>query len=313
MIPPTSSQAFACPCAALGFPPPLPPLASNAFLTHSSALSPSSTIPSGTTVKHSTFPPLSSSSSDTPMKAISGARLLTASTTLLAAFPSAPMSTLVTRTRWPWVRASRICSPTALRARSTRMASRAFLAAAAFFCRASMRPRRSALRGAEISRASMSLRRDTARASRSVSEPAKDSASPTRVSRAVPSSMALRAEAPVTAVIRRTPLATAVSSRRTNASASAVLARWVPPQNSTEASSPTVTTRTGSGYTSPKTARTPGISVASFRGMTREVTGSPSSMISRTRDSTPFSCLGFMAFLWEKSKRSLSALQRDPR
>ena len=74
------------------------------------------------------------------------------------------------------------------------------------------------------------------------------------------------ASRPVTAVTRRTPLATTSWLTILKKPAWPVWLRCVPPQNSTESSSvassglsaPISSTRTGSGYFSPKTARTPG-------------------------------------------------------
>ena len=98
---------------------------------------------------------------------------------------------------------------------------------------------------------------------------------PHAATRAATSAAVAKAEAApplVAPVMRRTPLAMPSSDSSTNSPASPVLARWVPPQNSIEyvfhssaageASNssilgPTLTTRTGSGYTSPKTARKP--------------------------------------------------------
>mmetsp|Transcript_11522 Transcript_11522/g.19745 ORF Transcript_11522/g.19745 Transcript_11522/m.19745 type:complete len:217 (+) Transcript_11522:31-681(+) len=81
---------------------------------------------------------------------------------------------------------------------------------------------------------------------------------------------AASAASDVNARMRRTPLATAVSSTRANARASEVLVKCVPPQNSmlyalqalfsgsdtkSDTGCPMLITRTGSGYTSPNTAR----------------------------------------------------------
>mmetsp|Transcript_27215 Transcript_27215/g.43670 ORF Transcript_27215/g.43670 Transcript_27215/m.43670 type:complete len:236 (+) Transcript_27215:282-989(+) len=98
-----------------------------------------------------------------------------------------------------------------------------------------------------------------------------------------PVSLAFVAASPVMPTTRRTPFATAVSSTSANSDNTSVFETWVPPQNSIEYSfhfsllgsanssstvGPIETTRTGSGYLSPKTARKLLISFALSRGTT---------------------------------------------
>ncbi len=91
----------------------------------------------------------------------------------------------------------------------------------------------------------------------------------------------LTASRPVTAVTRRTPLATPSWLTILKKPAWPVCVRCVPPQNSTDVSAvaasglsaPISSTRTGSGYFSPNTARTPGTFFASASGIVTGVTG----------------------------------------
>mmetsp|Transcript_668 Transcript_668/g.1522 ORF Transcript_668/g.1522 Transcript_668/m.1522 type:complete len:316 (+) Transcript_668:171-1118(+) len=315
MTAPISSHCGTCPCALPGFPPPLPPTESNTSFSHSFAINPFSSLSaSGTTAKQSTFPPLPGSSSDTPMNAISGASFCTALMTFCDALESAPMSRSRTNALLPSARARSTSTATPFRHLSTLPAKSRFLASMPFFWMDSMRARSSDLRAAESSAASRSLRRAPACLSRSgVSSALMDSRVVVLPSNSIPSSMAFLAASLVSAVILLTPLATAVSSVRTKASASAVFDTCVPPQNSTEVSSPMVTTRTGSGYTSPNTARTPGIFLASSSGTTRAETGRAPSTTSRTYASTSLNCAAVTAFLCPKSNRSFSSLAWLPR
>ena len=91
--------------------------------------------------------------------------------------------------------------------------------------------------------------------------------------------------------------------------------RCVPPQNSIAlawsvlfevSSEPIEITRTGSGYFSPKTARTPEIFCASASGMTVAVTGSSARIRSLQSLSISESWSAVTAWLCEKSNLSLS-------
>mmetsp|Transcript_118299 Transcript_118299/g.346555 ORF Transcript_118299/g.346555 Transcript_118299/m.346555 type:complete len:232 (-) Transcript_118299:1854-2549(-) len=154
------------------------------------------------------------------------------------------------------------------------------------------------------------------------------SSSATILSKRSPSCLAFWAAAPVAATIRLTPLAMAFSSRIANVPASAVFVMWVPPQNSTDwdrhssfegdssksptDAAPTVTTRTGSGYTSPATARTPVMLIAVSSGTAVVVTGVPDATTPCTKSSTRLS-FAMLTLSALKSKRRLSAVTREPR
>lgn len=173
-------------------------------------------------------------------------------------------------------------------------------------------------------------------------------ASSSRRSNSAASVMASRASIPVTAIIRRMPLAIPDSSVITNSLISPVFATClkgailsaskgireqktthVPPQNSTlvsihfgssRARSSSlylrVTTRTGSGYVSPNTARRPGILRAAGRVRSCPYTGT-SSLI-HWRQISSMRCISLPApshltgDLYEKSKRSLVGATSDP-
>mmetsp|Transcript_19335 Transcript_19335/g.30352 ORF Transcript_19335/g.30352 Transcript_19335/m.30352 type:complete len:221 (+) Transcript_19335:960-1622(+) len=219
------------------------------------------------------------------------------------------MSRFSTSDFFPSARACSTSALTTLRHLSTRPARSRFFASMPFFWTASIRARSSDLSAADSSAASRSFRTAPARLSRSgVASASMDSRTAVLPSNFSPSATAFLAASRVNAVILRMPLATAVSSVSTNASASAVFETCVPPQNSTDESSPTLTTRTGSGYTSPNKARTPGRALASSSGMTSAVTGRDRSMTSLTYASASFSWAAVMAFLWLKSNRSFSSL-----
>mmetsp|Transcript_9220 Transcript_9220/g.25922 ORF Transcript_9220/g.25922 Transcript_9220/m.25922 type:complete len:244 (-) Transcript_9220:1727-2458(-) len=242
-----SEHSAAWPCALTGLPPPRPPHTARVARTQSSALKPSAATASGTTANAMSLPPLPTSSSLRPRNAMSGAIFFAAFITFWDAFESAAMSTFKTRTFLLSATASSICSLTTFRILSTLAASALFLASTAFFWTPSILTRSSALTTAEVKASSSSLRRPPACLSRSGVSKLSSSRAPTLAAYFSPSSMASFAAALVTALILRIPLATAVSSTRANASASAVLETWVPPQNSIEVSPPTDTTRTGSG------------------------------------------------------------------
>mmetsp|Transcript_8414 Transcript_8414/g.37928 ORF Transcript_8414/g.37928 Transcript_8414/m.37928 type:complete len:241 (-) Transcript_8414:1905-2627(-) len=136
------------------------------------------------------------------------------------------------------------------------------------------------------------------------------------------------AAAPLVApTIRRTPFAMPSSERRTKSVASEVFARCVPPQNSMEypfqssasgvasrssMDGPTETTRTGSGYTSPKTARSPEMAFALSSATSRVCTESAALTWSRTSASTFLISSADIALECEKSNRSFSSSTSEP-
>mmetsp|Transcript_36931 Transcript_36931/g.91247 ORF Transcript_36931/g.91247 Transcript_36931/m.91247 type:complete len:301 (+) Transcript_36931:740-1642(+) len=149
----------------------------------------------------------------------------------------------------------------------------------------------------------------------------------TRAATSAAVASAARAAPLVAPTMRRMPFATPSSDISTNSSASAVLPRWVPPQNSMEnpfqsslpgdASrssilAPTLTTRTGSGYTSPNTARSPLMALAFARGTSRVSTASLRAICVRTMASAALTSSMLIALLCEKSKRSFSSSTRLP-
>mmetsp|Transcript_14775 Transcript_14775/g.33778 ORF Transcript_14775/g.33778 Transcript_14775/m.33778 type:complete len:252 (-) Transcript_14775:68-823(-) len=144
---------------------------------------------------------------------------------------------------------------------------------------------------------------------------------------AAPAATASAASWPVTPTTRRTPLATALSSTRAKPPRLSVLGTCEPPQSSIEnpshrASSgaarssgtvgPMDTTRTGSGYRSPKTARKLLMARALSRGTVWMSTGSCAPTDSRTSSSTRAHSDGVIACEWEKSKRALLSSTREP-
>ena len=104
---------------------------------------------------------------------------------------------------------------------------------------------------------------------------------------------------------------------------------WVPPQNSVEYCShspvvgasiiwltpgpPMASTRTGSGYCSPKTARSPLIFCASSSADTCVCTSSFAAICALTCSCVALSSSGVSGLLYAKSKRSLSASHSEPR
>mmetsp|Transcript_57753 Transcript_57753/g.137442 ORF Transcript_57753/g.137442 Transcript_57753/m.137442 type:complete len:201 (+) Transcript_57753:536-1138(+) len=151
----------------------------------------------------------------------------------------------------------------------------------------------------------------------------------TSISSAAP--WASRAACLVTHTRRRMPLAVPSSPITAKSIASRVLSMWVPPQNSTESWShsslsgvarscstvcftgPTETTRTGSGYTSPKTARSDLICFASASGTSLRWESNSPLITSRTSLCTLSTSSTVMGLLYEKSKRSLSGPTIEPR
>ena len=111
-------------------------------------------------------------------------------------------------------------------------------------------------------------------------------------------SMAL---APVTASIRRTPAATALSDTILNRPMVPVLRVWVPPQSSTE--SPNRTTRTTSPYFSPNRAMAPILRASSMVASRFSMSGKSERMSWFTRISTARSSSSVIFWKWEKSKR----------
>src|SRR5207244_1992765 len=118
------------------------------------------------------------------------------------------------------------------------------------------------------------------------------------------------AAAPATASMRRTPEATAPSSATLKNPIWPVASRCVPPQSSVE-NSPIFTTRTRSPYFSPKSAMAPAAS-ASFRSISRWVTGVLACTCSLTSSSTCSISRSLTAPPWEKSKRRWSGATSEP-
>ena len=137
--------------------------------------------------------------------------------------------------------------------------------------------------------------------SASIASPSSDATASMRRLSSTAESFAARAAAPVNPKHRRTPADEAPSESSTKDPASAVVCKCVPPQNSVDNSfhrgslgaassasivDPTHTTRTGSGYCSPKTARTPLIARAFARSTVAICTGSLREIASFTMFST---------------------------
>mmetsp|Transcript_19490 Transcript_19490/g.31351 ORF Transcript_19490/g.31351 Transcript_19490/m.31351 type:complete len:222 (+) Transcript_19490:102-767(+) len=218
-----SGHEGACPCAFPGLPPPRPSQTSSDAFTHSSAFRPDSTSDSGTNANAISFPPLPGSSSLSPINAISGAIFFTALITCCDALESAPISTFRTSARIFSESAASTSALTSFRTTLTRLAIAAFLASFAFFCTPSILLRSSAFTVADMKAASMSFRMAPAFLSSPSVSALRLSKSATISSNLLPSARACLALSLVTAVMRRIPLATAVSSTNTIASASAVL------------------------------------------------------------------------------------------
>mmetsp|Transcript_52524 Transcript_52524/g.114562 ORF Transcript_52524/g.114562 Transcript_52524/m.114562 type:complete len:292 (-) Transcript_52524:1198-2073(-) len=144
-----------------------------------------------------------------------------------------------------------------------------------------------------------------------------------------PSANAASAFACVTPTTRRTPRPSPSSLSSANRPISRVLATCVPPQNSMAylphsavlgASSicatpgpPTATTRTGSGYCSPKTARRPSISLAASNGDTCVCTSSAASICALTAVCASASSASLSGLPYAKSNRSLASSTSEPR
>mmetsp|Transcript_8681 Transcript_8681/g.27685 ORF Transcript_8681/g.27685 Transcript_8681/m.27685 type:complete len:262 (+) Transcript_8681:268-1053(+) len=139
---------------------------------------------------------------------------------------------------------------------------------------------------------------------------------------------AWRARSPVRQTTRRMPCASAPSETVANALACEVLRMCVPPQNSIEyllpqscvgsaskcsTGRPIDTTRTGSGYFSPKTAVSPLISRARSSGTSAQWTCSRAAMTAAHLRSTSASCSGVTGPSLEKSKRATPASTLEPR
>ena len=140
--------------------------------------------------------------------------------------------------------------------------------------------------------------------------------------------MAAIAATPATAVMRRTPVLSAPSLIMANERASWLDGKCVPPQNSTLAPrhftfvgsarscaivAPIETTRTGSGYFSPNTARTPAIFLACSSGAFAASTTLLLLMCAITNFSTPAISSLVIARVNEKSKRRRSSATKLPR
>ena len=131
----------------------------------------------------------------------------------------------------------------------------------------------------------------------------------------------------VAAVMRRIPFAVPTSSMMAKSSASAVLFKCVPPQNSIDRfahasldgldnkssmAGPTETTLTGSGYTSPNTARKPLIFCASVNATSLVWTDKFSLICELTMSCASWICFAVTGLLWEKSKRNFSSSTTEP-
>mmetsp|Transcript_44317 Transcript_44317/g.108313 ORF Transcript_44317/g.108313 Transcript_44317/m.108313 type:complete len:264 (-) Transcript_44317:366-1157(-) len=253
----------------------------------------------GTEVRTTPLPP----SEEMTIRGVVGHCLLRPCTTLLSTLPSVPMSSSSTTPLVPSLtKASTLALPVSI-ASLTNWLSRAFFSAMYFLTKASRRTLSPALRPLEISAASTSLRSSVSTPSSSAA--GSFSVATKRVSSFSASLIVLRAASPVKAVILRTPLATASSCTSVNALASSVLPTCVPPHSSRLAPAhaslsgaltisatllPMLSTRTGSGYFSPNTARSPLMLIAVSRGMTSASTGSFWAICSRQMSSTLTSC-----------------------
>ena len=128
---------------------------------------------------------------------------------------------------------------------------------------------------------------------------------------------ALRAAAPVSASMRRTPAATPLSATTGIRPMSPVRRTWVPPHSSTDqpsvlpAPSPIATTRTSSPYFSPNSARAPEAR-ASSSAISRVVTGEFCSTMSLAMSSTRSISSAVIGLGCEKSKRSRSGATSEP-
>mmetsp|Transcript_27158 Transcript_27158/g.59419 ORF Transcript_27158/g.59419 Transcript_27158/m.59419 type:complete len:222 (+) Transcript_27158:176-841(+) len=205
------------------FPPPLPPVPSVAAATH--ALQ-STSPPLGAKAKTMKRPAVSSA--ETRRKALSLTFLPTVVAMDLAAFPSRPKS-LRTTILVPSAEEAAVISSSAILP--------ALAAACSFFhaitdlvslVSVSLNL---ALRTVEMDKFLSSLPR--ALMVVSSSSPLRADASVSLASKSSAFLVAAAASALVTPTMRRTPLAMPSSLRRTKLSASLVLLRWVPPQNST--------------------------------------------------------------------------------
>mmetsp|Transcript_24074 Transcript_24074/g.61500 ORF Transcript_24074/g.61500 Transcript_24074/m.61500 type:complete len:293 (-) Transcript_24074:2256-3134(-) len=159
--------------------------------------------------------------------------------------------------------------------------------------------------------------------------PESPSAFAKRSPRVAASANAASAFAYVTPSTRRTPRPRPSSVSRANFWTSDELLMCVPPQNSDEycdhsASAgasiicctpgpPTATTRTGSGYCSPKTARRPLIWRALSSALIWICTGSEAAICAFTRSCTSCNSASVSGLPYAKSKRSLSASHSEPR
>mmetsp|Transcript_30018 Transcript_30018/g.63664 ORF Transcript_30018/g.63664 Transcript_30018/m.63664 type:complete len:226 (-) Transcript_30018:2158-2835(-) len=219
------------------------------------------------------------SSADTTRRALSFTFFPYAAVTALATFPFTPKSQRTT-TLFPST------EPAASTTNSTTFDVRS---AASFFFHATTRlpyepsvSRSRTFLPADMDRPSSSTVRSFTLASSS--RPSSFPASATLASKSAAATVATSASLIVTPVILLTPLAIPSSLSSTNPPASDVFFRWVPPQNSTlyafhcaswgfpricvTGAGLTATTRTGSGYTSPNTARSEDIFWASSSGAT---------------------------------------------
>mmetsp|Transcript_14322 Transcript_14322/g.35931 ORF Transcript_14322/g.35931 Transcript_14322/m.35931 type:complete len:260 (-) Transcript_14322:1277-2056(-) len=245
--------------------------------------------------------------------------------TLLSILPSVPTPLVTMTNSLPSFDAASTTSFAASISLFTTFDAAAFFSSIYFLMRASSLPRRDALSTHEMSEASTTLRSSVVTPSSSAAGSFSTSLNFASIS--LPFSSVPFARSPVNAVMRRMPFATASSWMRVKAFASSVFFTCVPPQSSRDAlvhlslsgsssmspmELPIESTRTGSGYDSPNTARSPLIAMASWRGTTCASTLFFSATCARQMSSTSLSCSVDRAPLAVKSKRSFASSTRDP-
>src|SRR3984893_7325852 len=286
-------------CAMSGRPPPpLPPSASDATRTRSTALKRKVR----SLVTPTTTPALPSSVTATIATTPEPICFLPSSTRLLRSFIS-----------MPWTeRAISLTLPT----------SRTPPAPAADPLVVAPPPIASLLRASDRSRSSF-LRSSISEAMRAgMSSSVVRNSTAAVLASAMASLTCFRAWLPVSASMRRTPEATALSPVIEIRPISPVRRTWVPPHNSTDQPSallpcsrsvlPIDTTRTSSPYFSPNSARAPA-SRASSTAISRVVTSSFSSTTSLAISSMRLNSSGVIGFGCTKSKRNRSGATSEPR
>mmetsp|Transcript_1474 Transcript_1474/g.4727 ORF Transcript_1474/g.4727 Transcript_1474/m.4727 type:complete len:376 (+) Transcript_1474:567-1694(+) len=310
--------SLAAPCARLALPPPLPPHGSSAALTHSLA---SMLQPAGTTARAHAVLPAPSTMMGTSLTTLE--MVLTAASTLLV---SASIWSSAAKKGVPAVKPAASASASAFAASASSAASSlpAWMACTLSALTASAK----CLRWSAGMTADASIR-DSSAASGSISMPVSFWAAWMRAAKAAASACAASALSPVRPTMRRTPPPMPSSDSSTKERGSDERPMWVPPQNSMEKSRhsgvsgeaiisptpgpPTVTTRTGSGYCSPKTARRPLIVLAESSATTCVCTARSALICRLTASCAAASCSTVRGLLYAKSKRSLSASHSEPR